>query len=420
MRPTFGQTEPNLTRMKTMFGPPARGFEQMVNADPTRQMPPGPAYIPPEIQETEPQNQSLQRFLDMATPERQDPSLLSKIGASMMSFSQSPENVDKALYAPYYRQVADYNNQTGNLLKGATIEASQLNNQGLNDYRRGQLQLGEGRLNVSQDNAETARIRARNAETLSGQPNVRVKLGKGGQPDIWYDSKSGKQLMTTPSGTMDPVAQYKMEQEGRIDIEDMREDAAQKRTNTIVAGQNARDNPPAPQSATQQEQEIENRAARLLRINPDMAKWITKNPNTGQWDVAPVEGAGWTGFGGNGLTKEVRDQIVNFLNTGAAPSQSPQSQNIPPANGVPMTGGNNTINQSPIGGQNPDFGEVKDTYTGFGPKPGGIQLSRPPGDTNDPMGFQSQKVKVMKDGKTTTVSQRNLAKAQADGWKVVQ
>ena len=396
MRPMSQRREMDFNRMNSVFGPPTREFQnatgmepppppdmfgspspqfQQATTEPGFQLPqsrgPNPQnpFSIPDVNMDfqQPENQSLRRFMEMAVPERGNPNIVSKIGASMMSLGRSPEDVDKALHSRYYGQLSDYQNQANNLLKSAQIEGQQNQYAGLNAYRQGQLDLGAGRLGVSQTNAQTAQQRARNAEILAGMPNVRVKEGKNGQPDIWYDSKSGKELMREPSGSMDPVARYRMEQEGRMDVVEAQQEGAMDRarvgatTDLTIAGMPARPSSTTP-SASQQSVQIDNIAGDLIRQNPTWGKWLTKDTETGEWTVAEANTGGWFS---SGPPADVRKKIVDALKLGgAALPQAPQqtAPGLPPKVEVPPgQGQGNSVNQTPIGGNNPE-------YSGFGPK----------------------------------------------------
>ena len=202
--------------------------------------------------------------------------------------------------------------------------------------------------------------------------------------------------MQTPSGTMDPVTKYRMEQEGRMDIVDAQQEGATNRANTAavtdltIAGMPARPTAPGQMSETQKSQLVENRAEALLRQDPTLQKYLAKNPHTGTWEIqAPVPKNSW-GFGGNGLDPTISKQIADYLNNGTVPPQPGQQQApAPPAPGLPPKvdvpsgqGENNSVNQTPIGGNEPELNISNTGYSGYGaaPRPGStVQLTRPPG-----------------------------------------
>lgn len=431
-----------------MFGPPSPAFQQATTQpgyqDPSMQGPRGPnaqsPFTIPDVSmdyET-PENVSLKRFMAMAAPQRGESSMRGKIGNVLMALGGvSPEMRDQTIHSKYHQAAGQYQNEANNLLKAAQIEGQQNQYAGLNAYRQGQLDLGAGRLGVAQTNAVTAQQRAKNAEILAGMKNVRVKTGQGGQPDIWYDSKTGDQLMQTPSGTMDPVTKYRMEQEGRMDVVDAQQSGANRRsdlsnvTDLTIAGMPARPSAANDMSPTQKEAQVELRAGTLLRQMPQWKDYIVQDPDTKQWTVVPENPGGWFGKGPDAKTRKM---ITDYLDFGIPPSQSeqapaPAAPGLPPKVEVPLgQGQGNSVNQTPIGGNNPELSGVNTGYSGYGaaPRPGStVQLNRPPGDTNNPLGNQppqqqEQKVKVTRNGVTNFVSQRNLARAQADGWKVAQ
>lgn len=425
---TFRQRpEIDFNRMNNIFGPPTREFQDVVPQEPPpvsdmfgppspqfQQATTQPGYQDPSMQPTGPQgppgftipdvnmdfetpeNQSLKRFMAMVAPQRGESSTRGKIGNVLMALGGvSPEIRDQTIHSKYHQAAGQYDREAGNLLKAAQIEGQQNQYAGLNAYRQGQLDLGAGRLGVAQTNAQTAQQRAKNAEILAGMPNVRVKPGKGGQPDIWYDSKSGKEIMRTPSGTIDPIQQYKMEQEGRMDVVEAQQEGATERANTAavtdltIAGMPARPTAPGQMSETQKSQLVENRAEALLRQDPTLSKYLAKNPHTGTWEIQPVVPKNSWGFGGNGLDPNISKQIADYLNNGTVPPQPGQQQapapggQIPPQQPVPPgQGENNSVNQTPIGGNNPELSGVNTGYSGFGaaPRPGStVQLTRQPG-----------------------------------------
>lgn len=309
------------------------------------------------------QSGALKRIYDIMAnmPQREPQGKLSKIGGAMMAFGgRSPEDIDQLTNRGYYNKLRDIGMQLDPLLKAGKLEADTVSAQAMADYRARTAGAAETRAGTGAFNAQTNaadktadNLRADKAlelkQKLADWPDSELRRSPG-MPDQLIDKRTGRVIAEYAVGTLRQDQYEALKSSNR-----MKEIGAQAAGQAAVkATPSYSDLHPQP-NANRDEAQVELRAATLIRENPKMADWVTKDPNTGQWVIAAPDPPNSWGFGGNGLTQDMYDKIKNYLNNGIAPGTAPApGGNIPPVQPVPQgQGQGNTVNQTPIGGNNP-------------------------------------------------------------------
>lgn len=308
-------------------------------------------------QESQFQNESLKRFLEMAVPQRTEPNLISKIGGVMMSATRSPEDVDRAVNSRYYGKVSDYQNQVNNMLKGAQIESQQNNYRSLGDYRQGQLGVANRRAATGETNAATGqqraatgqfsaenraktndeRLKIANAKLVLDRENARykgatLKAVPGGNM-MWFFPDGRKLDSQVGSGLLTDAAQADLEYEYKSRLqEDAQAATVENIGQRAVAEAGVKASPSysdlhpnaKPQTEYERTRAIRNRADSLLRAAPHYSDFIkvdgdrvTVNPNTPE-DLKTI-------------INKYLDGQTDYAPAGIGPRDAPQSNRFSPA-----------------------------------------------------------------------------------------
>jgi len=326
----------NALRFKNLFGP-SESFNQAVQPLPMRQSVP--------IEE-EPDNRGLEQLYGMMEnmPQRGRVGTRGKIGSFLMALGgRSPEDIDRTVQSKYHEGMEDFNARANPLLKGAQIESTQLDKRSLADYRNRQAGSGEVRATTGQVNA-TTRATDIAADNLRADKALELKRALGDRPetilrrspgikDQLIDKRTGAVIAEYPVGTLRDDEFEALKQANRAELIGM-QGAVNQAIKATPSGDSPINKPLTPSANAQA---IKNRAQALIRIEPAYKDVITFDAQGGiMIDDSLPPGA--------------REMIVNYINGGEVPSVQPT---IPPPSGVPMTGGGNPVNASPIGGNPP-------------------------------------------------------------------
>lgn len=244
------------------------------------------------------------------------------------------KETDAILNQPNYRDIDLWKMRTDALGKGSQIENTINNNRSLAAQRYGNLDVAnrrEGRLDEQGNRALDIRLmdaqtRERLAKLKDLSESEKLELLQSGRINLEELRASNQYTLQELRGSqrMDQINRQgdirsgQIQQQGNIRNEqidrqneaDLREIDARTRGQIEVKGTpsaNAGVNSTLP---TQQKQAIINRANSVAQSNPEWSKYITIDPETKLPVIAPAGGNGWFS---NGLTEDVRKQIVNSI-----------------------------------------------------------------------------------------------------------
>ena len=327
--------------MAQLFGEPASGSDMNDN-QPMFDMSPHINISEPEddfnadqrfSQLYHPDNRMSDKYYSMLDqfPERNHPGALRKIAATIASLGR-PEDVERSLYAPYHRNLADWKEKINPLQRAAEIErqnnvnqrmvANQIISQEMGN-RRLERQLGRDKTLEQQGNRRLSdqEAAARTREDLASQrirqADARLKLAekiaKGG---VFKEDDQGNAFMVYKDGTTEPIegmeflsAEDKaklrqkypsssggsraiktdvVEIDGKKVLVQIHDDG----TYTVVKGRENKE-PATPTTRTTEStastelgrsREMLNRARKLKITRPDLSKWISINKG----EIAPI------------------------------------------------------------------------------------------------------------------------------------
>lgn len=217
---------PNFMRLRRIFDPYA---QQPEPPSPLGQIPTGTAFPAPNImapppnpimpptptipQEEEDINSIMSRIYQPETGARdrlnslvgnmpQRPTEISglrKLGSVLVGMGQGPEAQEKATYAPYYRELADWKEQVNPALQAANLERYGNANERQLAYQTGQTQIAGRRAKVAED-AERRRLTSAEAAIENNKKKTDIAKFKAENPDYEFqdDVKSGNIIMVHP------------------------------------------------------------------------------------------------------------------------------------------------------------------------------------------------------------------------------
>lgn len=227
-------------------------------------------------------------------PQHEKPSLLRKIGASIISVGQGPEAGMEALNRPFNEKLTDWKNQVGPAYQAAQIERGDNTNErtfayqsAANDIRKqladAKIENDQAKLSVAQDRAEVYRMKAES-------------------PDWDFDAKGPYVIKTNPktgevvttgikTGSMTDEDKINLQTKGRIQ-------------NTQVAGAEARKTEETRQSGRESLSETRGWKVGTIPDPNDSTKQIGVRYNEITGEVHPVtfEGKGIGGVNKTGAT----------------------------------------------------------------------------------------------------------------------
>ena len=343
----------NALRFKNLFSPDET-FNQITRPAPImRPMP--DETINTEIEQPNQERGALSRIYDMMqnVPERGEVNTRGKIGSFLMALGgRNPQDIDRTVQSNYYNRMGDFNAQLDPLLKAGKLESDIINNQSLAGYRMGQVGAANTRAATGQINAQTGQGRLGLAEKslelkrhLGDRPDTILRKSPG-MPDQLIDKRTGRVLAEYESGTLRQDEEEALKQAGRLEI--VGAQGSQTRQNIAVQGavnQAVKSTPSGNvtnQTPAAERRAVLNRLDRIKSAFPALGNVITIDEH-GSINISPE------------VDPDTRDKIMWLLysDNGQAPPQSlmgPTGVPSPPSNSVPMTGGNNPVNASPIGG----------------------------------------------------------------------
>lgn len=254
------------------------------------------------------------------------------------------KETDAILNQPNYRDIDLWKMRTEALGKGSQIENTINNNRSLAAQRYGNLDVANRRedrqfeqgnraLDIRLMDAQT---RERLAKLKDLSESEKLELLQSGRISLEELRASNQYTLQELRGQQrreqidqqGNIRSSQIQQQGdirnqQIDRQneaDLREIDARTRGQIEIKGTpsaNAGVNSTLP---TQQKQALINRANTVAQSNPEWAKYITVDPETKLPVVAPAGGNGWFS---NGLTEDVRKQIVNAIyGSGGEPGTS--------------------------------------------------------------------------------------------------
>lgn len=325
-------------RMAQLFGEPMQNSNELMHNNNFDMSPPEDDFNADQrfSQLYHPDNRMSDKYYSMLDqfPERNHPGALRKIAATIASLGR-PEDVERSLYAPYHRNLADWKEKINPLQRAAEIErqnnvnqrmvANQIISQEMGN-RRLERQIGRDKTLEQQGNRrlgdqETA---ARTREDLASQrirqADARLKLAekiaKGG---VFKEDDQGNAFMVYKDGTTEPIEgmeflsaedkaklrqKYPSSSGGsraiKTDVIEDPENPGKKvlvqihedGTYTIVKGREDK-KPATPTTRTAEStastelgksREMLNRARKLKITRPDLSKWISINKG----EIAPI------------------------------------------------------------------------------------------------------------------------------------
>lgn len=201
----------------------------------------------PEHVQIDRMNQMINDF-----PQRDKPSFARKLFASLAGAAGGPDAADRIAYAPYYRDVEDWQNQ----FKGVAAAANQerYNNTNMRMYadsiarersRDREISRKEARdadqNRIADEKLKIQRLRAEAYDFKTRNPNWLELKGKGGTVKF-YNPQDPKMIYDTglDRGTMDERDKLNLLGEQRMEQIGAHESAATERTGMTVAGANER------------------------------------------------------------------------------------------------------------------------------------------------------------------------------------
>lgn len=292
-------------------------------------------------------------------PVLQNPNKLQRISGFLSALGGQPSDVtNEIMWGPNNRAMQQWSLKNNALSNAAKIEGSnvsnkfsndlkRMNNESLANYRQTQGEAALGRVGNA---ADANRIRQDDLANRNRIANAKLELDKWktmNPEGKIYAPKGGNVMLVNPlTGESIDTG---IETGSLTDEERIKLTGAVQQQNIAAQGEQARTTKSTPsadsgvnsQLPTQQKQAILNRAQQLINQRPDLAAYITINPNTNAVEIAPAGKTNWMGQQ-RGPSKEQFDEINNII-YGAG------SGGLPPK--VPVTPSNKPVNQEPIGGQ---------------------------------------------------------------------
>lgn len=338
--------------MKNLFSP-SESFNNMSQPTPYKAPIQPDENINAEVEQ--PEQGALSRIYSLLgkMPQRQEPGKLSKIGGALMAFGgRSPEQIDQVINRPYYRDMEDFNSQIDPLLKAGKLESDTLNNQSLNNYRMGNVNNASTRAATGQTNATTSQGRVAELTRHNREVESLTRM-KQEHPDLRFDTKGPTVLIMDPrTGEIKDsgIETGGMSEEDKLSITQRNAlerigatGAVNKEIKETVPGGSPTNKPMAP---TQAKQQLLNNVQQLQISNPELGKFVHTDDDTGRI-VIDEPGENWLGQ----ITGPTREQYIKIqqMLTGVSNNMPP----APPPGSVPMTGGDHTVNQTPVGGNPP-------------------------------------------------------------------
>jgi len=336
----------NALRFKNLFSPDET-FNQAVR--PTPVMRPMPdETINTEMEQPNQERGALSRIYDMMqnVPQRGEVNTRGKIGSFLMALGgRNPQDIDRTVQSNYYNQMGDFNAQLDPLLKAGKLESDTINNQSLSDYRNAQATAAGTRAQTGAANTRSL-ITDREADNKRADLSLELKRHLGDRPDTilrkspgmndqLIDKRTGKVLAEYPVGTLRADEEEALKQANRLEVIGA-QGAVNQAVKSTPSGNVTNQTPAAERRA------VLNRLDRIKSAFPALGNVITIDEH-GSINISPE------------VDPDTRDKIMWLLysDNGQAPPQSlmgPTGVPSPPSNSIPMTGGNNPINASPIGG----------------------------------------------------------------------
>lgn len=387
--PPFDENLLRFLRMSNVFGPtaPAGGDDwfnhsigdrdrRMLGGFPGRQsiprineMPPGNPQILgssqampiqqqsvlTELEQFKPETRASERLDQLLSqmPQRNKPGKLSKIVASLSG--GGPDAQDRILYAPYFRQMQDFNMQLQPATRAAELERYQnVNLRQIADSIANR-RIQEQRVDVASKQADTSRMRAESYIAFNKfkieNPDWDIVKVEGGNY-ILVNPKTGESRDTgVKTGTMSEIDEINLRIKGQKEV------AAIPRT-VYGTSTTATITPPGAEQPTQQRQRMINNAQQFINANPIYANAIEFDPDTGLPLIKKV-GTRLTGsalgtlFGGESrtLTQDDIDKINAAINeqkpSGPATTSTTQRETVSQRGGAPKPA--TTAPQAPPG-----------------------------------------------------------------------
>jgi len=320
----------------------------------------------------EPETRSTERFNRLLDeyPERNKPGIFRKLGAGIVGIGGGDkEEVDTALYGPYKRELEDWKTKAGPFGNAANLERQGNINERQLVYQTEQARTSGRRADIAESEAER---RAREGESRNAVAQARLQLDrfKAENPGSKILApKGGTIKFVNPvtgvvkdtginTGTMTDEDRINLEIEGRESVARIRESDDDPSNWVVVPQYNAQGLPIGSVrvhkgsgeaipvtigagskkepvitrgSATQAKVGRAGRAQQAINEHPEWSKFISIDPNSGEVKVK-APGAGGLPFGlKEGMTTEMHQEILDYLNQTPEPEIKPDKKNIPSA-----------------------------------------------------------------------------------------
>lgn len=266
----------------------------------------------------QPETEASKRFTELATnfPKRESPSFLRRIGASLVSKGKGgPQAAERALYGPFYRNVADWQMQIEPAYQAANLERqSNVNERTIANQMLGR-ELETRRIDETErTHKANEAIRQQRADIYalrSARPNL--KFDTSGPTVLAMDPDNGQVTDTgVPTGALTEVDklmlqnQHRMSQinaqgieqrktenvrqEGRLEAIEKREAGIRTRPPRTTATGNR------PELPTQTKVRQYNAARELYNSRPDLRPFITLgSPGTNDFQIKQPSPNAWFG-----------------------------------------------------------------------------------------------------------------------------
>lgn len=304
-------------------------------------------------------------------PERENPSLLRKIGAviagaGMPNASEAMQVSEQFANAPFYRKLADWNQQIKPVQQAADNERADNTQQRMFAQSIMSNEAAQERLRITEE--ENKRREILNIKKLEDQqkrtaildfkarnPNWRFVTEKGGNVFAVNPQNPTQKIDTgIASGSLSDLDRINLQLDAALtriqaqgdetrETEGVRqtnrlnlESARQKNREALIAERNRTWN----LLPSQQRQQIQNNYEQIVRENPAYDEFFEVDPNTGRISLAE-ESAGGGGFLGTSwgakppLPKELRDELLRRLNEGVNSPRSESTTTTRPATNTP-------------------------------------------------------------------------------------
>jgi len=266
-------------------------------------------------------------------PERNKPGLLRKIAASVAGLSSGgPKAADQMLYAPYYKQLQEF--ETKFKPTEAVAQQERLQNVNLRQIASSVLanEAAQRRLDIQSQDANT---RARRADIYAKFTDWKMQnqdwdivKTEGGNYMLINKTTGETKDSGIPTGTLDELQELNLNIQARKDIARIPRTVISSGTTTSVTT-------PAPPTPNQEQIRRFNKALELYNSRPDLRPYIQLDPSTNAFEIAePREG----GFFRSGVPKDKIDEINRLIleqETPAPRTTTSQSNRTSTTGGAP-------------------------------------------------------------------------------------